>query len=100
MHGIPGMRVWCPADAEDMAIGLPTLLVDPYPWYIRYNPLPAPFAHDTDFHVGAPRSWPRAAMSRSSAMALCWANDIAPARGSTSTACPRSYQPALLEARG
>ncbi|MGH8581387.1 MAG: hypothetical protein ACREWG_01085 [Gammaproteobacteria bacterium] len=34
----PGMRVWCPADGEDMALGLPTLLADPHPWYIRFNP--------------------------------------------------------------
>jgi len=51
MRGIPGVNVWCPADLEDMLIGLPAILRDPAPYYIRYNHLPAAVAH-TDFLPG------------------------------------------------
>jgi len=36
MSGIPNMRVFCPADAEDLVLGLEAVLADPAPWYIRY----------------------------------------------------------------
>src|SRR5262245_12580768 len=36
MRGIPGMKVFCPADEHDLAAALPALLADPTPCYIRY----------------------------------------------------------------
>jgi transketolase len=36
MRGIPNMRVFAPADADDLVRGLPAVLDDPYPWYIRH----------------------------------------------------------------
>jgi glutamate-1-semialdehyde 2,1-aminomutase len=36
MRGIPGMKVFCPADEADLAAALPALLADPAPCYIRY----------------------------------------------------------------
>ncbi len=37
MRGIPGMRVFCPADQEELAAALPALLAVPGPLYIRQN---------------------------------------------------------------
>ena len=37
MRGIPNMKVFCPADLDDLLIGLDTVLRDPAPYYIRYN---------------------------------------------------------------
>jgi transketolase len=53
MRGIPSMRIFCPADMEDLVIGLPVILQDPHPWYIRYNGAPPVLEHSVAFHVGA-----------------------------------------------
>jgi len=45
MRGIPSMRVFCPADLEDLVAGLPVVLSDAHPWYIRYCDRPAVTAH-------------------------------------------------------
>jgi transketolase len=37
MRGIPGMKVFCPADEEDLVVSLPEVLQDPSPCYIRFN---------------------------------------------------------------
>jgi transketolase len=37
MRGIPGMRVFCPADEEDLVRELPSLIRDRHPCYVRYN---------------------------------------------------------------
>jgi transketolase len=37
MRGIPGMRVFAPADEEDLLLGLPHVLADSAPWYVRFN---------------------------------------------------------------
>ncbi len=39
MRGIPGMNIFCPADIEDMIIGLPKVLQSLAPFYVRYNNL-------------------------------------------------------------
>jgi transketolase len=52
MRSIPGMRVFCPADLEDLVIGLETVLKDPHPWYIRYNDKPAVIEHNDHFAIG------------------------------------------------
>ncbi|HSR98682.1 MAG TPA: aminotransferase class III-fold pyridoxal phosphate-dependent enzyme [Kofleriaceae bacterium] len=51
MRGIPGMKVFCPADEADLAAALPTLLADPAPCYIRYPATGAGFDHP---HAGQP----------------------------------------------
>jgi transketolase len=53
MRGIPNMNVWCPADNEDMLIGLETILNDPAPYYIRYNNLAPKVSHSSSFRPGA-----------------------------------------------
>lgn len=45
MRSIPNMRIFCPADEQDMILGLQSILPDPSPWYIRHNPLPSPVNH-------------------------------------------------------
>ncbi|HEX7838734.1 MAG TPA: aminotransferase class III-fold pyridoxal phosphate-dependent enzyme [Kofleriaceae bacterium] len=45
MRGIPGMKVFCPADEADLVAALPALLADPAPCYVRYTAAPPAFAH-------------------------------------------------------
>ena len=45
MRGIPGMKVFCPADEIDLIAALPALLADPAPCYIRYTASPAVCPH-------------------------------------------------------
>ena len=52
MRGIPSMNIFCPADYEDMMIGLRTVLYDKSPFYIRFNALAPILPHDRDFSVG------------------------------------------------
>lgn len=52
MRGIPPMNVFCPADEQDLVIGLPQVLAAPEPFYIRHNPLTAVIDHKTDFEIG------------------------------------------------
>jgi len=52
MRGIPGMRVFSPADHEDLCLGLPVILKDAAPWYIRYLDRPAVVRHDAEFQIG------------------------------------------------
>lgn len=51
MRGIPSMRVFSPADNDDMVAGLEHILADPSPWYIRFNATPATVIHEP-FAVG------------------------------------------------
>jgi len=52
MRGIPNVNVFCPADEEDMLIGLRKVLLSPDPFYIRYiNTKPA-VRHSKDFEIG------------------------------------------------
>lgn len=52
MRGIPNMQIFCPADMEDLTIGLPAILESPYPAYIRYNALAPAVTHDVRFETG------------------------------------------------
>lgn len=49
MRGIPGMKVFSPGDVADLLLGLPVVIADSSPWYVRFNGRPgivehAPFA--------------------------------------------------------
>jgi transketolase len=46
------MQVFCPADAQDLTLGLPNFLGSPNPVYIRHNPLDPVFDHHRDFQIG------------------------------------------------
>lgn len=52
MRGIPPMNVFCPADEEDMLIGLRTILEHPEPFYIRYNNVKPVCQHNHTFECG------------------------------------------------
>lgn len=52
MRGIPPVNVYCPADEEDMLIGLKEVLLSPSPFYIRYNNLKPAIQHDENFQIG------------------------------------------------
>lgn len=53
MRQIPGMRVFSPADNDDLLAGLPAIIADPHPWYIRFNDRPAAVEHHAPFTIGA-----------------------------------------------
>lgn len=53
MRQIPGMRIFSPADNDDLLAGLPAIIADPHPWYIRFNDRPASVAHHAPFTIGA-----------------------------------------------
>ncbi len=52
MRGIPAMRIFCPADADELTAGMAAVLEDPSPWYVRYNALPASVSHMPGFRIG------------------------------------------------
>ncbi len=52
MRGVPNVNVFCPADEEDMLIGLETILKSPKPFYIRYNNLKPVVKHSKNFEIG------------------------------------------------
>ncbi len=52
MRGIPNMKVFCPADLDDLLIGLDSVLRDPAPYYIRYNARSPVVTHTPDFVPG------------------------------------------------
>jgi transketolase len=52
MRGIPGMHVFCPADEQDLVLGLPEVLKSPHPTYIRHNSVNAVVEHDHRFDIG------------------------------------------------
>lgn len=52
MRGIPGVNIFCPADEQDLLIGLKQVLESPDPFYIRYNNLKSNIEHNPDFQIG------------------------------------------------
>lgn len=52
MRGIPNVNVWCPADEQDMLIGLRHVIEHPLPFYIRYNNAKPVYHHSDVFEVG------------------------------------------------
>ncbi len=52
MRGIPGMQVFCPADADELNAFLPLLIDSPNPCYIRFNASPAATAHHEPAALG------------------------------------------------
>lgn len=52
MRGIPGMNIFCPADEQDLLIGLETVLMDNSPWYIRFTNGKCNFPHQQEFEPG------------------------------------------------
>jgi len=51
MRGIPGMNIFCPADEEDMLLGLQKILPYNSPFYIRYNNSKPGIKH-SNFEIG------------------------------------------------
>jgi transketolase len=52
MRGIPNMKVFAPADNDELLAGMGAILDDPSPWYIRYNALPATVERHEPFAIG------------------------------------------------
>src|SRR5262245_30812066 len=53
MRGIPRMRVFWPADRDDLVAGLAAVIHDPAPWYIRHcDRTPAEGVEHASFEIG------------------------------------------------
>ncbi|MEP7219080.1 MAG: transketolase C-terminal domain-containing protein [Bacteroidota bacterium] len=52
MRGIPNMKVFTPADAHELAAGIPAILDDASPWYIRFNATAPATDHHEPFAIG------------------------------------------------
>lgn len=52
MRGIPQMQLFCPADEQDLVIGLPEVLASRNPVYIRHSSLASSVDHDPNFVIG------------------------------------------------
>ncbi|MEX1281169.1 MAG: transketolase C-terminal domain-containing protein [Acidimicrobiia bacterium] len=53
MWGIPDMGIFAPADEDELLEGLPAVIADPRPWYIRFIGLPGRIAHTEPFALGS-----------------------------------------------
>lgn len=51
MRTIPGMNIFCPADLNDMVLGLPSVFQSDNPFYIRYNDKSSLVSH-SPFEIG------------------------------------------------
>ncbi len=52
MRGIPNMRIFCPADENDLLVCIEKVLNSPSPYYIRYNNRRPLYKHSKDFQEG------------------------------------------------
>lgn len=52
MRGIPNMKIFCPADEDDMMLCMEKILNSPSPYYIRYNNRKPNFSHSAEFTEG------------------------------------------------
>src|SRR5262245_1744019 len=52
MRSIPGMGIFCPSDENEMICGLPEILSNTSPYYIRFNPSKTRIQHTTEFKAG------------------------------------------------
>jgi transketolase len=52
MRGIPNMNVFCPADQDELVAGLPHILRDKSPWYIRFTAMEPVVNHYDQFVIG------------------------------------------------
>lgn len=51
MRGIPNVNIFAPADADELVAGLPAVVADRAPYYIRYN-ASTPVMNHTAFEIG------------------------------------------------
>ncbi len=52
MRGIPNMKVFCPADEDDMVKCIEQVLLSESPYYIRYNNRKPEYTHSNEFSEG------------------------------------------------
>ena len=52
MRGIPNMNVFCPANDRELVEGMPQVIDDPSPWYVRFNAAPASHESNEPFQIG------------------------------------------------
>lgn len=52
MRGIPNMKIFCPADEDDLMLCIEKVFTSPSPYYIRYNNRKPCYSHSADFSEG------------------------------------------------
>jgi transketolase len=52
LRQIPGVRVIAPADEQELVAGLPAIVADPHPCYVRHVGLPPAVQHREPFAIG------------------------------------------------
>jgi len=52
MRGIPNVNIFCPADTQDLLIGLRTVIESANPFYIRYVNETNTYNHSQEFEIG------------------------------------------------
>jgi len=52
LRTIPSLKIFCPADHDELVAGLPEIVRDLSPWYVRYNTRPAVIQHSQGFELG------------------------------------------------
>jgi len=52
LRSVPPLKIFCPADHDELVTALPDIVRDPSPWYIRYNTRPAVVEHSRSFEIG------------------------------------------------
>ncbi len=52
MRGIPNMKIFCPADKEDLLAAIESIIYDSSPFYIRYNDRETGIKHNPEFEIG------------------------------------------------
>jgi len=52
MRSIPGVQIFCPADQQELVIGLQSIVDSPSPCYVRCNVREECYKHNSDFQIG------------------------------------------------
>ena len=52
LRAVPGMKIFCPADRAELVAGLPAVVADPSPWYVRFCAAEPAAAHAGPFAPG------------------------------------------------
>lgn len=52
MRGIPNVNIFCPADTQDLLIGLRSVIESANPFYVRYVNETGAYNHSGDFEIG------------------------------------------------
>jgi len=52
MRSVPGVQIFCPADEQELVMGLQSIIDSPHPCYVRCNLRERCYKHNSEFHIG------------------------------------------------